>query len=204
MSKKNKYSIVNPSQLSIYFGVPGCGKSTIASALVQKYSKKIGADHVFCNYPVDNSTLIDTDVLGKYSLCAFDERALLVIDEAGLEYNNRDFKSFKRCSLEFFKLHRHYGVEVVIFSQTYNDMDLKIRGCQTKLYICRRSIIPFVVCAIPVHTKIGINELTKELCDEYYTSGLLVRLFETKRYFMPKYWKYFDSFTCPKLPPLPR
>ena len=51
----------------------------------------------------------------------------VIIDEAGIEYNNREFKDFSKKSLYFYKYHRHYQLAVDVFSQGFDDMDKKIR-----------------------------------------------------------------------------
>lgn len=180
--------------LSIYFGVPGSGKSTFAAHLTRKcFKNKIP---VYSNVPIIGAYQYDTNDLGKYLI----EDCKLIIDEAGLEFNNREFKKFSRENLEFFKLHRHYGCSVDVFSQTYDDMDKKIRSLAYRLFVVRRSLIPLVVSVVPIRRSVGIDEQTHQICDFYKFDPLLIRLFTTKRIFIPKYWKYFDSYSAPALP----
>ncbi len=46
-----------------------------------------------------------------------------------MEFNNRDYKSFPKPAIKFFKYHRHYGVSVDVFSQSFEDMDVRV-ACQ--------------------------------------------------------------------------
>lgn len=179
--------------VSIYFGVPGSGKSTFAAAIARRFIRHNYP--VYCNFPIVGTYEYDVKDLGKFQI----EDCKLIIDEAGLEFNNRAFKSFTNEQLLFFKLHRHYGVSIDVFSQTYNDMDKKIRDLAQRLYIVRRSLIPFHVVCIPIRRSISINEQTKEITDAYSIDNLLVSLFTAKRCFMPLYWKYFDSYSAPEL-----
>lgn len=49
----------------------------------------------------------------------------LIIDEAGLEYDNRKM-AMTTDEIYFFKYHRHYQLDVDFFSQGL-DVDIKIR-----------------------------------------------------------------------------
>jgi len=59
-------------------------------------------------------------------------------------------------------------VDVYIFSQGFDDMDKKLRVLATSLYVVRKSLIPFFVYRYRISKRVGINELTKEICDEYF------------------------------------
>ena len=67
--------------------------------------------------------------------------------KASLEFNNRfNFpKTFPKTCIEFFKLHRHYGVAIDVFSQSYEDMDITIRRLATKFIVVRKSILPYFI-----------------------------------------------------------
>lgn len=183
--------------LTIYFGVPGSGKSTFAASLVRKCN--LHKIPVFSNFPIVGAYEYKCEELGKTQF----DNCKIIIDEAGIEFNNRDFKSFSKENLQFFKLHRHYKTSIDVFSQTYNDMDKKIRTLAQKLYVVKRSIIPYFIVCIPIKKKITIDELTHDICDGYYFDHPLLQIFTSKRIFMPKYWKYFNSYDAPKLPKKP-
>lgn len=183
--------------LSIYFGVPGSGKSTFAAALARKcFLHNIP---VFSNFPIVGSIKYGAADLGKYQI----SNCKVIIDEAGIEFNNRDFKSFTKENLMFFKLHRHYRCSVDVFSQTYNDMDKKIRSLAQQLFIVRRSHIPFFVTVIRIRKKIAVDEYTHDIVDGYFIDPFWLQIITAKRVFMPIYWKYFDSYAAPKLPERP-
>lgn len=182
--------------LSIYFGLPGAGKTTIAARNAAKCLKH--GMKVYSNVPIKGTIPYEADDLGLYEIS--DGRVIL--DEAGIEFNNRDFKNFKKSTLAFFKLHRHYGVSIDVFSQGWDDMDKKIRTLAQKYYLVKRSIIPFFIAIVPIRRRIGVNEFTKEICDTYSIDSGLLSLFTTERFFAPRFWKMFDSFEAPSLPPL--
>lgn len=180
--------------LEIYFGLPGSGKTTIANSIVQWcYKHKIT---VYSNVPLSGALKLSCSLLGKidYSEC------YMIIDEAGIEFNNRNFKSFNSDQLLFFKLHRHYRVRIAVFSQTYNDMDLKIRSLADRLYLVRKSLIPYHISITTIRKRIMVDNDTHDIVDGYFIDTFLMQIFTSKRIFSPLHWKGFDSFDAPALP----
>lgn len=176
--------------LDVYFGVPGVGKTTVAAYLARNDLKKKKA--VWSNVPIVGAKcLFPEEDIGKYLI----SNGRVIIDEAGIQYNNRNFKKFSNEATEFFKLHRHYKLNISVFSQGYNDFDKKIRDLAQRLYILKASILPFFIVSTRIRKKIGINELTKDIVDEYYLSR-----FEFKLIFSPPLWKLFSSWDHPSLP----
>ena len=174
----------------IYFGVPGSGKTTFAAWIAKRCIKR--NIPVWSNVPIKGTYQVNPQQdIGKYLIAG----GHLIIDEAGIEYNNRDFKNFSKESTYFYKYHRHYKVSVHIFSQGFDDMDKKLRTLATKLYVYKKSLIPFFIHRYEISKKVGINELTKEICDEYYK-----RPFSGKWIFSPILWKLFDSYSYKELP----
>lgn len=167
----------------IYFGVPGSGKTTFAAYLSRKRLKKKGT--VFSNVPIKGTYQLNpVEDLGTYDT----SNALIIVDEAGIEYNNRNFKNFKKNNLEFYKYHRHYKCDVAIFSQDYADMDLKLRKLATQYFLVQKSFFPFFIKRKLIRKKIGIDELTHDIIDQYYFV-----LFGSKWIFCPKLWKMFNT-----------
>ena len=72
-----------PVALSLYFGIPGAGKSTYAAYLAKQDMKK--GRKVWSNFGITGAMKCDKSDFGKYMMT--DGR--LIIDEAGLEYDNR-------------------------------------------------------------------------------------------------------------------
>jgi len=177
-------------KLYVYFGVPGSGKTTFAAWIAKRVLKKGG--EVWSNVPIKGTYVLNTETdIGHYMI----EGGHVIIDEAGIEYNNRDFKTFPRPALHFFKHHRHYKTNIHIFSQGYDDMDKKLRTLATSLFVIRKSLIPFFIRRYQISKKVGINELTKEICDEYYKRPL-----SSKYIFSPATWHMFDTYSIKELP----
>lgn len=208
----------HPHVLNVYFGVPGSGKTTFAAYLTKwalhenavirfcrkhpnpvtnaivksKYLKRRIA--VYSNVPITGAYKLDAKAdIGRYMI----EDAKVIIDEAGIEYNNRNYKSFPQEAIYFYKYHRHYRTSVDVFSQSYEDMDVTLRRLAQNFYVVRRSLVPFCVVARRIRRKVGVDEQSKQIQD-LYSMGLLI--LDTKRIFAPSLWRMFNSYSCKKLP----
>lgn len=185
-----------PSALSVYYGGPGSGKTTYAAWLTRKYLAS--GIPVFSNVPIIGAFEISKNDIGNFEI---PHRSLLIIDEAGVEYNNRDFgssfskKSGGQAALEWYKKHRHEGVEVAIFSQGFDDMDKKLRDLASDMFIVRHSLIPGFIVRKRIRKRPMIDEQTHQPVDFYD-----FRPFGSKRILARSVWRYFDSFDKMGLP----
>ena len=176
--------------LEVFFGTPGSGKTTLAAWYAKK-AIKLGIN-VYSNVPIKGTYKIDVkEDLGKYLI----EECLLIIDEAGLEHNNREFKTFSRENRYFYKMHRHYRAKVIVFSQA-DDMDLVIRNLAYKFWLVKKSIIPYFVTAKGIHKYIGIDNISHEIKSMFEFDFFLFN----KWIFAPPCWKLFDTYEAKKLP----
>jgi len=177
----------------IYFGVPGSGKTTFAAYLARKRIKRKGI--VLSNVNIKGTYEVTRQDIGNYMI----KDCLLIIDEAGLDYNNRNYADKKLKITEeetyFYKYHRHYNVDIAVFSQGYDDMDKKLKTLATRYYIVKRSILPGFIKRKLISKKIGINKDTKQIIDEFNFV-----LFGTKFIYCPKLWKMFNSTSYKELP----
>lgn len=207
----------HPHVLNVYFGVPGSGKTTFAAHLTKwalhenfiirlcrrfnnpvsrlilksKYLKR--RIDVYSNVPITGAYQLDAKKdIGFYMI----ENAKIIIDEAGIEYNNRNFKSFPAESIYYYKYHRHYKTSVDVFSQSYEDMDITLRRLAQNFYVVRKSLIPGCIIARRIRRKVGVDENTKQIAD-LYSMGL--PLMDTKRIFSPPLWKMFNSYSRKEL-----
>ena len=209
----------HPLQLNVYFGVPGSGKTTYAAHLARACSREsiiiklckrfpnrftrwiLKGNNwkrkipVWSNVPIDGTLKLNAkEDIGVYQI----QDGKMIIDEAGVEFNNRDYKSFPKSAVKFFKYHRHYGVSVDVFSQSFEDMDVTLRRLAQNFYVVKRSMLPFFVVTKRIRRKVGIDDNTHQLCD-HYSFGFPV--LDTKWIFCPPLWKMFDSYDFEELPP---
>jgi len=192
--------------ISLYIGLPGSGKTTISAANMYKslkrlfkYRKKdyqnykgkeqyefVKGCNVWSNMPLKGAQIIDLEKdLMKVNI----ERGILLIDEAGIEYNNRDFKTFSKEALMFFKLHRHYELDVHFYSQDV-DIDKKLVSLADTVYITERSLIPYFVYTKAIKRKFDVIDGQIKAVFSFVPFILGGH----KYYYCPKYWKLFDSW----------
>lgn len=193
----------------LYFGLPGAGKTTMMVYQALKCKKSGRYKNIYCNVhiAVEGVTYIDNECIGKYNLadCA------ILIDEATLFADNRDYKNFDKGKITFFLEHRHYSADVFLYTQQWDGIDRKIRVITDRVYYvykgkllgkwftrCYR--IPYGII-IPDPKKDGSEKLG-EIVQGYCKPNFLIRTFSPWLY-RPRYYKYFDSWERPYLPPLP-
>lgn len=208
----------HPLQLNVYFGVPGSGKTTYAAYLAKQARRESIVIRLCKRFPNKFTAWIlngknwkrsypvwsNVPISGTYQLNAREDIGVhmvqngkMIIDEAGVEFNSRNYKSFPQTAIHFFKYHRHYGVSVDVFSQSFEDMDVTLRRLAQNFYVVKRSVIPFFVVTKRIRRKVGIDDNTHQLCD-HYAFGLPV--LDSKWVFCPPLWKMFDSYSFDVLP----
>lgn len=177
-------------QFSTYFGVPGSGKTTVAACFTKRVLKHHG--NVYSNVPIKGAYAIDKSDIGVSCI----EDGLLLLDECGTEFDNRSFKTnFTPQQVKWFKKHRHHRMNVICFSQYWNDIDIKLRNLSTNLYLLKPSIVPFFVCRRKIKKCIGINKDTKDIIDEYSFVP-----FSSYYFFAPSVWNMFNTHDTEDLP----
>lgn len=194
--------------VSLYFGLPGCGKTTFLAMLALKAVKGGKYENVYSNVPLNipGVTLIDNDCIGKFALF----NSLVLIDEATLFADSRAHKEFSKGKMEFFLLHRHYNCDIVLFTQQWDGVDRKIRVITDRVYYIYKGVltrnwisscyrIPYGII-IPDPKKGG--DKLGEIVQGYARPPFYIRLF-AKRIYRPRYYKYFDSWELDPLPALP-
>ena len=205
--------------LNVYFGVPGSGKTTFAAWLTRESLReswvirlcKRWPDNRFCkwilekdlfrrrtdvysNVPITGAYVLDPQKdIGKYMICD----GKIIIDEAGIEYNNRSFKTFPPEAIYFYKYHRHYQTSIDVFSQSYDDMDITLRRLAQNFYVVKKSLVPFCVTCRLIKRKVGVDETTHQIADLY---SMGVPVLDTRRIFCPPLWKLFNSYSRKELP----
>ena len=176
--------ICKQNKFTIYFGIPGSGKSTVAALLAKKELKR-RKKRVLSNFAIKGTYVLEKDDIGKYDM----SNSLLIIDEAGVDFDNRNWKSnFNSDQVYFFKHHRHYNCDIICFSQSL-DMDSKLRNLGREYKIVKKSIFPFFIVTRTIKKKIDIDKETGQIIDKFYFKFL-----SRKHYFSPKSWKLFDSY----------
>lgn len=195
--------ILDDSALDIYFGAPGSGKTTLAAYYAAR-ALAVGIP-VYSNVPIKGCYKLTKDDIGKYLI----ENALVIFDEAGVEYNSRQYKTnFSSVQqIEWYKKHRHEGCQVIIFSQGFDDADKILRNLSTRLYVVRKGLFNTrrgwrknlnTITYRAIDKVPDIDEMTHQPIDYYgYTR------FSKRRIFCRPVWHMFDTRDRMGLPPKP-
>ena len=185
-----KVICIPPNVFSHVFAPPGTGKTTLAAHLVRDSFVNHGTKKVYSNVPIRGALKLDFKDLGKheYRDCVF------LIDEAGIELSNRNWqKNLDDDQIYVLKKHRHYNIDIYVFSQHYNDVDNKLRELTTQILFLKKSRIPFFVHAKAVYKTMDL------------VNGQFVEYYEwdksnSFRFFIANTWAYFNSYDTTQLP----
>lgn len=184
----------NPYRLIYLFGKKGSGKSTYMVIQMIKYLRK-GWD-VYTDMP-------DVNIFGVKLINAKDlehftpsVNSALFLDELGLTFDNRKFKSFPDGINQWFKFQRKYKVVCYCNSQNL-DIDLKLRILLDKMYLCQ-SIGGLFTLIRPITRTITLTQPSAEA--ESRVADLLKfdKIWHWKLVYLPRYFKYFNSFSAPQ------
>lgn len=192
----------------LYFGLPGCGKTTMLTKLAYDAIRAGTHDHVYTNVGLNipGVTLIDNSCIGKYELAD----CLLLIDEATLFADSRDHKNFTKGQISYFLEHRHRNADIVLFTQQWDGVDRKIRVITDRVYYVYKGWLTGKWISKCVRIPYGLvfpdpkrgGDKLGEIIQGYSKPPLFARLF-AKRIYRPKYYPYFDSWELDPFEPLP-
>jgi hypothetical protein len=129
--------------LSLVIGKKGSGKTLFAVNYIKKTLRK--EQSVYTNFPVVGCFMLSADWYSK----KFPENSLIVIDEAQLLYNSRNWsKSSKDGSgdeiLRFTTMIRHYKVELLIITQQPSRVDNQFRDLADDIVHLKRTFKLFI------------------------------------------------------------
>lgn len=196
--------------VQLYFGLPGCGKTTLMASMAYKavLGKKYVNVYSNVHMSIPGVIYIDNDCIGMYDL----HDGLILIDEATLFADSRAYKTFDSGKLMYFLEHRHFNVDIILFTQQWDGVDRKIRVITDRVFYVYKGLllgkwftsyyrIPYGIIIPDPNKNQGGSQLG-EIIQGYCKPSFLVRLFSPK-IFRPRWYKYFDSWERPTLKALP-
>lgn len=184
---------LNPYKLTFVLGKKGSGKNTYLTKVAYQHLAR--GWRVYANIEIPGCYLIENEDVGKYML---PPESVLLLDEVGLIWHNRNHQNFPPHVLRWFKLQRHYHVKVFMTSQDF-DVDKVLRKLADDMYllICKLRIFSYgkrIIKYPDLVTTSGEGSENK-LADQLKFDSLLLfwcgsRIFT----YIPRWVKYFDSF----------
>ena len=189
---------LNPYKLYLVFGKKGSGKSTYLVKLARKHLKKgwivyTNMEELF----MPGVRHFEIKHLGDF---VPEAHSLLLLDEVGMIWDNRDYKTFKPQVRDFFKLQRHYHVKVYMASQTF-DVDKKLRDLCDGMYLHSNFARVFTL-GKRITRKVVITESTSEAESRISEDLKICPFWEWTLTYIPRWAKFFDSHAIPDKPHL--
>lgn len=195
--KNRRFS--SPFKLVMIFGKKGSGKSTYLVKTGISYMKKgytVYTNLVGVNVP--GFRLFDPVQLGDF---VPPEKSCILLDEAGIVFDNRSYKSFQTSTRDFFKLQRHYKCVVYLASQSY-DVDKKLRDLTDSMLLVQ-NLLPGISLLRPIRRKIMLTEASSMGESRIADNLKFAPIFSWRFLRLKKYSRFFDSFIAPERPELP-
>lgn len=196
---KKSREFSNPFKLIMIIGKKGAGKSTSICALSNKYISKGWT--VYSTEDTPGTFKVYPDQIGYTE---FEPHSVLFIDEIGLIWHSREFKSFAKEVREWFKLQRHRKLKVYCFSQAF-DIDKGLRDlcdeiwlikCYFNIFSVRKKIIKNLDVA-------DRKDQSSDAANGGFIDELKIVPWivpgARKFVYIPKYAGYFNSYEARKL-----
>lgn len=187
------YRYRNIYKLNYFFGKKGAGKSLLMVNYMLKYMRKGWT--VYSDIPALNIKGVRQINVKDLDNFVPTENSVLFLDEVGISFDNRKFKSFSDGARDFFKFQRKYKVVVFMNSQSF-DVDKKIRDLIDKFYLIQSFGNVLCLCR-PINRKVALVEASAQGESRVADNLKFAPFWEWKWIYMPKYFKYFDSFEAP-------
>lgn len=200
--------------LSIFFGLPRAGKTTLIVKRALMFARQ--GRNVYTNVRItlpasgprarlrERIHYINPDWLGVY--CMRD--GVVLLDEGSIYMDSRAYKTMRKSMSDFLFIHGHWKLDIEIYTQRYNGVDVKARSlCERCYYVRKSKLLPWVTRYVPISYKLIVPKAGDpqpgEIIEGYQQLPWYVRLFAGHTVFRPLYYKYFDSYEVPFLPPIP-
>ena len=124
-----------------------------------------------------------------------EKHSCLFLDEVGISMDNRNYKAFPPGLRDFFKYARKMKVKIFVNSQSY-DVDKKVRDCVDNM-ILQTSLFGFLSLSRPIVKRVTLTEPVGD-SESKITDKLEFKSFlDWRIYYMPRYFKYFNSLSMP-------
>lgn len=188
----------NPYKLIYIFGKKGSGKSTLMVKEMLRHQKAgwtVYTDMPDCLVP-------GVRIIKALDLSTFvpPPHSVLFLEEVGITFDNRKFKNFDDGLRDFIKFMRKYRIKCYMNSQSY-DVDKKIRDCVDSM-VLMSSIADCIAICRPIRKSVTLTEPSAEAESRIAERLMFTPVWNWSFMWMPRYHKYFDSFSAPPRQPI--
>ena len=183
----------NPYKLTFVFGKKGAGKSCFMVRQMHRFLRKgwnVYTD--MADIKIPGVRIISVGSLSEFKP---ERHSLICLDEVGISMDNRAHKTFPPGLRDFFKYVRKMECIVIMNSQAF-DVDKKVRDTTDRMLLLM-SIGSLFCIARPINRSIT---LTAPSADSESRIADVLRfgwIFSWRIYYMPGYFRYFDSKAMP-------
>lgn len=186
----------NPFKLTFIFGKKGSGKSTYMVKLMLRYLKRGWLVYTdMAEVIIPGVRIIKAADLVNF---APEGNSVLFLGEVGVTYDNRNFAKFPEGLRDLFKFERKYKFRCYMDSQSY-DIDKKLRDLVDGMYL-QTNIGNVIGLSRPIYKSVTLTEPSSESESRIAEKLKFAPVWKWKVTWMPKYHKYFDSFSAPARP----
>lgn len=188
---------LNPYKLIFIFAKKGQGKSTLLTKMALHHLRR--GWEIYSTEPIPGCHLISPEDIGYFE---FPPHSLIVIDEIGMIWDNRNFKNFKPEVRDWFKLQRHRKCKVICASQSF-DVDKKIRDLADDMFLLQKKFRVFsygkrILKILDITEATGDSE--SRIVDNLKFDSILWFWAGSRTLtFIPAWTKYFNTFAAPEL-----
>lgn len=187
------YRYRNPYKLIFVFGKKGSGKSCYMVRQMFRYLRR--GWNVYTD--MSDIRIPGVRIISLSDLSTFrpEPHSLVCLDEVGISMDNRSFKSFPPGLRDFFKYVRKMKLVVIMNSQAF-DVDKKVRDT-TDSMLLMQSIGSLFSVARPIYRTVTLTEPSAESESRIADRLRFGWIFSWRVYYMPSYFRYFDSLAMP-------
>lgn len=190
----------NPHKFIFIFGKKGSGKSCFMVHEMLKYKKRGWTIYTDMPVNIEGVRIIDdaNELFKKYTP---EPHSVIYLDEIGITWHSREFKSFDKNIREWFKYQRKYKCRIYANSQSF-DIDKGLRELTDEM-ILQGNIGNVISVSRPIVRTVTVTDASITGESKIVDQLQFVKFWHYKFYFMPKYFKYFNSFDAPERPLMP-
>lgn len=189
----------NPYKLTFIFGKKGSGKSCYMVNLMLKYLKRGWVVYT----DMKDIRIPGVRIFNTADLSIFkpEPHSVVFLDEVGISMDNRSYASFPPGLRDFFKYIRKMEVCCYMNSQAF-DVDKKVRDT-TDAMVLQVAVGNVLSISRPIIRRITLTEPSAQGDSRIADCLLFARPWHWRFYWMPKYFKYFNSKEMPDRELLP-